>query len=87
MEFIEYIGNNKFFAGLIKNKEQYMIVFGRINGFTIDSISTSDNILVSQSATISTTFTPINDRLFTIISINNREEFYTIAKVLRCIYE
>ena len=96
MEFKEIKFIKDWLIALVKNDNNYVIILGKIGKIKFqteqDTISISskyyelmDDIIKSISSKIEIPLIAHNDKLFTIISLNNEQEYETIKTVLEVI--
>ena len=96
MEFKEIKFIKDWLIALVKNDNNYVIILGKVGKIKFqteqDTISISskyyelmDDIIKSISSKIEIPLIAHNDKLFTIISLNNEQEYETIKTVLEVI--
>ncbi len=96
-KFIKFHGDSKYFAGLAQtDNDKYILVFGLIGKMDIK------NEIINNKAEYDTIWFPIVEkqiakveipfiadkgrRLFTLITLHNKEEYETILSLLEVIY-
>ena len=96
MEFKEIKFIKDWLIALVKNDNNYVIILGKIGKIKFqteqDTISISskyyelmDDIIKSISSKIEIPLIAHNDKLFTIINLNNKQEYETIKTVLEVV--
>ncbi len=96
MEFKEIKFIKDWLIALVKNDNNYVIILGKVGKIKFqteqDTISISskyyelmDDIIKSISSKIEIPLIAHNDKLFTIISLNNEQEYETIKTVLEVV--
>ena len=96
MKFKEIKFIKDWLIALVKNDNKYMAILGKIGKIKFqteqDTISISsnyyelmDNIIKSITSKIEIPLIAHNDKLFTIINLNNEQEYETIKTVLEVV--
>lgn len=96
MDFQEIKFIKDWLIALVKNDNKYMVILGKIGKIKFqaeqDTISITsnyyklmDDIVKSISSKIEIPLIAHNDKLFTIISLNNEQEYKTIKTVLEVV--
>ena len=96
MEFKEIKFIKDWLIALVKNDNNYVIILGKVGKIKFqteqDTISISskyyeimDDIIKSISSKIENPLIAHNDKLFTIINLNNKQEYETIKTVLEVV--
>ena len=96
MEFKEIKFIKDWLIALVKNDNNYVIILGKVGKIKFqteqDTISISskyyelmDDIIKSISSKIEIPLIAHNDKLFTIINLNNKQEYETIKTVLEVV--
>ena len=96
MKFKEIKFIKDWLIALVKNDNKYMAILGKIGKIKFqteqDTISISsnyyelmDNIVKSITSKIEIPLITHNDKLFTIINLNNEQEYETIKTVLEVV--
>ncbi len=94
--FIKFHGNSKYFAGLAQtDNDKYILVFGLIGKMDIKNEIINDKteyntiwfpIIEKQITKVEIPFIANGRRLFTLITLHNKEEYETILSLLEVIY-
>ena len=96
MDFQEIQFIKNWLIALVKNDNKYMVILGKIGKIKFqteqDTISITsnyykliDDIVKSISSKIEIPLIAHNDKLFTIIGLNNEQEYKTIKTVLEVV--
>lgn len=96
MKFQEIKFIKDWLIALVENDDKYMVILGKIGKITFqtkqDTISITsryyeliDDIVKSMKSSIEIPFIAHNDKLFTIINLNNKQEYEIIKTVLEVV--
>lgn len=95
MEFKEIKLIKDWFIALIYYKESYMILLGKYKDIKLDVKTETDDIMfkydyhipitTNRTAQIIIPFLAHNNNIFTLVTLNNKEEFKTIISTLEVV--